>query len=85
MTPAQRWLERSPTEIFESMASLHGETIGFVLDDVLAHNPGRTLIIDDFRTLLGCVDGLLAWPEQAVFSSPHPSSGARPDSALRRS
>jgi len=72
MTPSQHWLERSPAEIFENMASLHGETFGFVLDDLLARNPDEMLIVDDFRTLPNDVDSLLSWPEQAVFLIPTP-------------
>lgn len=72
MTPAQRWLHRTPAEIFESMASLHGETFGFVLDDVMAHDHDRTLIVDDFRTLPNDLDGLLVSREQAAFLIPTP-------------
>lgn len=73
MTPALRWLDRSPADIFESMASLHGETFGFVLGDVLAHDPDRTLIVDDFRTLPRDLGGLLARPEHAAFLVPSPA------------
>lgn len=72
MTPAQRWLDRSPAETFDGMASLHGETFDFVLDDVIARDRDQTLIVDDFRTLPSDLDGLLTWTGQAVFLVPTP-------------
>jgi hypothetical protein len=70
MTPRQRWLNRPPEQVFAEMPSLHGETFGFVLDDILAR-PGETgLLVDDFRTLPRNVAPLLTWPGQAVFLLP---------------
>ncbi|WP_091103924.1 hypothetical protein [Micromonospora citrea] len=70
--PAQKWNSRSAQEIFESMPSLHGETFGFVVDDLLAMRTGRPVLVDDFRTLPREVAPLLAWPEQAAFLLPTP-------------
>lgn len=72
MTARRRWLDRSPEEIFQAMASLHGETFGFVRDDALAADPSTPLLIDDFRTLPRDVAPLLSWPDQAVFLVPTP-------------
>ncbi|MFD0783246.1 hypothetical protein ACFQZ8_04835 [Micromonospora azadirachtae] len=69
---AQKWNSRSAQEIFESMPSLHGETFGFVVDDLLAMPTERSILVDDFRTLPGEVAPLLAWPEQAAFLLPTP-------------
>ncbi|QLQ37301.1 hypothetical protein [Micromonospora robiginosa] len=70
---ARRWNGRSAQEIFESMPSLHGETFGFVVDDLLALPADRPILVDDFRTLPGEVAPLLTWPEQAVFLLPTPT------------
>lgn len=72
MSVHQRWLDRSPKEIFEAMPSLHGETFGFVVDDVLASDPASSLLVDDFRTLPRAVVPLLSWPRQALFLVPTP-------------
>jgi len=72
MSVRQRWLDRSPSEIFAAMPSLHGETFGFVVDDVLASDPAVVLLVDDFRTLPREVAPLLSWPGQAVFLVPTP-------------
>ncbi|MEV0003092.1 hypothetical protein AB0H28_12510 [Micromonospora sp. NPDC050980] len=77
---ARRWNGRSAQEILESMPSRHGETFGFVLDDLLALPADRPVLVDDFRTLPRDVAPLLTWPEQAVFLLPTP---AFRDRALR--
>lgn len=70
--PAQQWNSRSAQEIFESMPSLHGETFGFVVNDLLAMPTERPVLVDDFRTLPSDVAPLLTWPEQAAFLLPTP-------------
>jgi hypothetical protein len=70
MTPRQRWLERPVEQVFAEMPSLHGETFGFVLDDLLARPAAAGLLVDDFRTLPGRVAPLLTFPGQAVFLLP---------------
>jgi hypothetical protein len=78
--PAQKWNSRSAQEIFDSMPSLHGETFGFVVDDLLAMPTERPVLVDDFRTLPVEVAPLLTWPEQAAFLLPTPQFR---DQALR--
>ncbi|MEV1333358.1 hypothetical protein AB0J20_27715 [Micromonospora costi] len=69
---ARTWNSRSAREIFESMPSLHGETFGFVVGDLLAMPTGRPILVDDFRTLPREVAPLLTWREQAAFLVPTP-------------
>ncbi|SCG44504.1 AAA domain-containing protein [Micromonospora humi] len=69
---ARRWTGRSAQEVYESMPSLHGETFGFVVDDLLALPVDRPILVDDFRTLPREVAPLLTWPEQAAFLLPTP-------------
>jgi hypothetical protein len=73
MSPQQRWLERTPEEIFADMPTLHGESFPFVLDDLLSSASEQIILVDDFRTLPRHVAPLLSWPEQAVFLLPTPS------------
>jgi hypothetical protein len=81
MSPRQRWLDRSPGQVFAEMPSLHGETFPFVLDDILACPGGNGLLVDDFRTLPRDVAPLLSWRGQAVFLLPAASFR---EQALRR-
>ncbi|MFG1678094.1 hypothetical protein [Micromonospora sp. NPDC049282] len=70
---ARRWNDRDAQEVFESMPSLHGETFGFVVDDLLALPTDRPVLVDDFRTLPREVAPLLTWPEQVAFLLPTPT------------
>jgi hypothetical protein len=81
MSPRQRWLDRSPGQVFADMPSLHGETFPFVLDDILSRPGGNSLLVDDFRTLPRDVAPLLGWRGQAVFLLPTASFR---EQALRR-
>lgn len=72
-----RWASRTAEEIFHAMPSLHGETFGFVLDDLLALSADRPVLVDDFRTLPREVAPLVTRPEQAVFLLPSPEFRAR--------
>ncbi|MEU6424273.1 hypothetical protein ABZ860_00130 [Microbispora sp. NPDC046973] len=77
-TPREdRWASRTAEEIFHAMPSLHGETFGFVLDDLLALPADRPVLVDDFRTLPREVAPLVARPEHAVFLLPAPGFRAR--------
>ncbi|MEU4409648.1 hypothetical protein AB0F88_34490 [Streptosporangium sp. NPDC023963] len=72
-TPLERrWADRTPEESFRSMPSLHGETFGFVVEDLLTLPADRPVLVDDFRTLPAHVAPLLAWRGQAVFLLPTP-------------
>ncbi len=70
MPPEQRWSGRTAEAVFAAMPSLHGETFGFVVEDLLALPDDRPLLADDFRTLPAEVAALLSWREQAVFLLP---------------
>ncbi|GIH65214.1 hypothetical protein [Microbispora siamensis] len=77
-TPTEdRWASRTAEEIFHAMPSLHGETFGFVLDDLLALPADRSVLVDDFRTLPREVAPLLTRPGHAVFLLPTPEFRAR--------
>ncbi len=71
LTPEQR-VSRTPEDVFNSMASLHGETIGFVIDDLLATPTDRVILVDYFGNTPSDLHPLLTWPEQAVFLLPTP-------------
>jgi hypothetical protein len=60
----------SAQERFDGSASLHGESIGFVVEDLLALPEGRLVLVDWFGIMPRDVAPLLAWPEQAAFLLP---------------
>lgn len=68
----QRWTGRTADEIFQAMPSLHGETFGFVIEDLLTLPADRPVLVDDFRTLPRDVAPLLTRREQAAFLLPTP-------------
>jgi hypothetical protein len=63
---------RSGRARFETMPSLHGETIGLVVEDVLALPTDRPLLVDWFGNTPRDLAPLLSWREQAVFLLPTP-------------
>jgi hypothetical protein len=60
----------SPSEKFHGSASLHGETIGFVVEDLLAMPADRPILVDWFGIMPRYVAPLLSRPEHAVFLLP---------------
>lgn len=60
----------SPEEKLAGMASRHGETIGFVVEDLLAMPADRPVLVDWFGNTPHDIAPLLSWPEQATFLLP---------------
>jgi hypothetical protein len=71
LTHEQRVM-RSPEDSFNDMASLHGETIGFLVEDLLAMPVDRVVLVDYFGTTPHDVHPLLTWSEQVAFLLPTP-------------
>jgi hypothetical protein len=61
---------QTPKERFDGMASRHGETIGFVVEDLRALPNDRPVLVDWFGVTPRYVRPLLTWPEQAAFLLP---------------
>ncbi|MET8864374.1 hypothetical protein ABZW11_15655 [Nonomuraea sp. NPDC004580] len=72
MPKEERFAGRAPEEVFRAMPSLHGETFGFVVEELLALPADRPVLVDDFRPLPRELAPLLKRPEQAVFLLPEP-------------
>ncbi|GLW10080.1 hypothetical protein Misp01_52090 [Microtetraspora sp. NBRC 13810] len=70
--PGQQWAGRSAREVFRSMAGLHGETAGFLVEDLLALPGDRIILVDYFGVLPRDVASLLSGGHQAVFLLPSP-------------
>jgi hypothetical protein len=60
----------TPEEKVRRMPSRHGETIGFVIEDLLALPADRPVLVDWFGNTPHDVLPLLTWPEQAAFLLP---------------
>ncbi|MEV0081871.1 hypothetical protein [Saccharopolyspora sp. NPDC050642] len=71
LTREQRSL-LAPEDGFNGMASLHGETIGFLVEDLLAMPTDRPVLVDYFGATPRDLAPLLTWQEQAVFLLPTP-------------
>lgn len=63
---------RTGRQRFDGMASRHGETIGFVVEDLLAMPADRPILVDWFGNAPRDLAPLFNWPEQAVFLLPTP-------------
>jgi hypothetical protein len=71
--PGDNWRGRSPEQAFEAMAGRHGETVGFLVEDLLARRNDRVIVVDYFGVLPRHLASLLSWTEQAAFLIPTPS------------
>jgi hypothetical protein len=70
--PGGMWRGRTAQQVFRTMASLHGESVGFVVEDLLAMPRDRVVVVDFFGILPGHLAPLLRRPEQAVLLLPTP-------------
>lgn len=71
--PGGMWESRTPQQVFQAMASLHGETIGFVIEDLLTMPADHIILVDYFGILPAHLAPLLHHqPDQAVFLLPTP-------------
>ncbi|MGW6914143.1 hypothetical protein ACWGB8_10015 [Kitasatospora sp. NPDC054939] len=70
--PGEPWRGRTARQVFEAMPGLHGETVGLLVEDLLALPDDRIVLVDYFGLLPDQVAPLLARPEHAVFLLPAP-------------
>ncbi|MBC9718723.1 hypothetical protein H9Y04_39975 [Streptomyces sp. TRM66268-LWL] len=70
LPPGAMWRERTGQQVFESMPGLHGETVGFLVEDLLGFSGDRIVLVDYFGVLPEHIAPLLRWTHQAVFLLP---------------
>ncbi|MFJ2897480.1 hypothetical protein ACIO87_21650 [Streptomyces sp. NPDC087218] len=70
MSPGGAWADHTAKEVFQAMPSLHGETTGFLVEDLLAMPTDRIVLVDYFGILPNHLAPLLHRPDQAVFLLP---------------
>lgn len=68
--PGDMWRGRSPDEVFADMAGRHGETVEFLVEDLVDRPADRIVLVDYFGVLPRHLAPLLTWPGQAAFLIP---------------
>ena len=71
--PGDMWRGRTAEQVFTAMASRYGETINFLVEDLLARPANRAVLVDYFGVQPRDLAPLLSWPEQAVVLIPTPT------------
>jgi hypothetical protein len=70
--PGDNWRHRSPEQVFAAMAGRYGETVEFLVEDLLARPTDRIVLVDYFGVLPRDLAPLLSWPAQVAFLVPTP-------------
>ena len=68
----ERWLNRSPTDMFATFHWFHGEGFDLIVEDLL-RLPPEPVVVEGFRLLPSLVEPLLAEPDHAVWLLPSPT------------
>lgn len=72
MSMDERWVDRTPAEMLETFHWFRGEGFRCIVEDLLALDPGRTVLAEGFRLLPDLVAPLLGDPTHAVWLLPTP-------------
>ena len=73
MTMDERWVKRTPEEMFRTFHGFHGEGFGLILEDLLDLPTDVPLLVEGYKLLPRLVAPLLSRPDQAVWLIPTPS------------
>lgn len=68
----ERWVSRSPSEMFETFPWFHGEGFDLIVEDLLALPREPLILVEGFRLLPQLVAPLLSLSRQAVWLIPTP-------------
>lgn len=72
MNMDERWLTRSPQEMFETFHAFHGEGFALLLEEMLALRADPPILAEGFNLLPHLIAPLLSRPGQAVWLIPTP-------------
>lgn len=72
MSMDERWLNRTPTVMFQTFPWFQGEGFNLILEDLLALPEDLLVLAEGFRLLPRLVAPLLSLPHQAVWLIPTP-------------
>jgi hypothetical protein len=73
MTMDERWVKRTPEEMFHTFHGFHGEGFGLILEDLLDLPTEVPVVVEGYKLLPRLVAPLLSRPEQAVWLLPTPA------------
>ncbi|GAC1486126.1 MAG: hypothetical protein NVS2B12_41020 [Ktedonobacteraceae bacterium] len=72
MTMDERWVTRTPEEMFQTFHGFHGEGFGLILEDLLALSSDVPVLVEGYKLLPRLVAPLVSRPAQAVWLIPTP-------------
>ena len=72
LTMDERWVKRTPEEIFHTFHGFHGEGFGLILEDLLDLPTDVPVLVEGYKLLPYLVAPLLSRPDQAVWLIPTP-------------
>jgi hypothetical protein len=72
MTMDERWVKRTPQEMFHTFHGFHGEGFGLILEDLLDLPTDVPILVEGYQLLPGLIAPLLNRPDQAVWLIPTP-------------
>jgi 2-phosphoglycerate kinase len=72
MTMDERWVKRTPEEMFRTFHGFHGEGFELLLEDLLALPTDLPILVEGYKLLPRLVAPLLSRPDQAVWLLPTP-------------
>ena len=70
MTMDERWVKRTPEEMFHTFHGFHGEGFGLILEDLLDLPTDVPVLVEGYKLLPRLVAPLLSRPDQAVWLIP---------------
>ncbi len=72
LTMDERWVKRTPEEMFRTFHGFHGEGFELLLEDLLDLPTDLPILVEGYKLLPRLVAPLLSRPEQAVWLIPTP-------------
>ena len=72
MTMDERWVKRTPEEMFHTFHGFHGEGFGLILEDLLDLPTDVPVLVEGYKLLPRLVSPLLSRSDQALWLIPTP-------------
>jgi hypothetical protein len=73
MSMDERWVKRTPEEMFRTFHGFHGEGFELLLEDLLALPTDLPILVEGYKLLPRLIAPLLSRPDQAVWLIPTPA------------
>ena len=72
LTMDERWVKRTPEEMFHTFHGFHGEGFGLILEDLLDLPTDMPVLVEGYKLLPCLVSPLLSRSDQAIWLVPTP-------------